>query len=252
MKSLIIFVGLLFTLLLPEAAFAASATLSLSPSTATFNTGCTYSIDIMLNTDNQDTDGTDAVIKYDQTRIGPTASPVTVGTLYPDYPAKDFQNGVISISGLESPGAVYNSKGTTAKFATINISIPQSAPVGATQLTFDFTKGSTTDSNVVQTGVVTDILGSVVNGSYTIASGTGCTPVVQTASASAKLPPGPGIGGDTFSTQSAAIQPANPPCNQSNKKNLGNCGDVTPTLAFTILGGLLVIFASGGLIILRK
>jgi len=242
MKWLTAFLGILFILLVPEAAFAASATLSLSPSTGTFNTGCTYSLDVMLNTDSQDTDGTDVILKYDQTRITPTASPITVGTLYPDYPAKDFQNGSVSISGLEAPSQVYNSKGATAKFATINFTIPQSAPIGATQIAFDFEgKGVTTDSNVVQTGTVTDILGSVVNGSYTIATGTGCPALTS---------------GGTVATSSGAISPGigdfNSTPSATPVTTLSNTADVTPTLILTALGGLLVLVGAGGLVALNK
>ena len=248
MKWITAFLGVLFILLVPEVAFAASATLSLSPSTGTFNTGCSYSIDILLNTDNTDTDGTDAIVIYDQTRIGPTATPITVGTLYSDYPAQDFSNGNISISGIVNPGQVYNSKGTSAKFATINFSVPQSAPIGATDMTIKYEgRDVTTDSNVVQTGVVQNILGSVVNGSYTIANGTSCSAVASTTQTTSVATSSgtPGIG-DFNSTPSASV------ALQGCQGQLCKTADVTPTLVLSALGGFLVLLGAGGLVALRK
>ncbi|MDO8638038.1 MAG: hypothetical protein Q7R43_00555, partial [Candidatus Daviesbacteria bacterium] len=56
-------------LLLATPAFATGATLSLSPSTGIFNRGCSFSVDVLLDTGGVQTDGTDAILFYDPTRF---------------------------------------------------------------------------------------------------------------------------------------------------------------------------------------
>lgn len=163
-----------YWLLAPAAVFAQAATLSLNPSTGTFNKGCNFSLNVELNTGGAETDGTDAIIFYDPTRFN--ASSITSGTIYPDYPGSniDSQLGRITISGLASVATPFTGQGT---LATINFTVVNSAPEGATQMTFDFdpnNKAKTTDSNVVQRSTVVDILNSVTNGSYTVGAGTSC------------------------------------------------------------------------------
>ena len=153
--------------------FAQAATLSLNPPVGTFNRGCSFSLNIDLDTGGVQTDGTDAILKYDPTRF--TAISITNGTIYPDYPGNsiDAQTGRINVSGLASPSQAFSSKGT---LATINLVVTQSAPLGPLPqpLAFDFdtnNKAKTTDSNVVERGTIIDVLSGVTNGNYTVGSG---------------------------------------------------------------------------------
>lgn len=151
--------------------FAAGATLSLSPSSGTFNTGCNVSLDINLDTGAAQTDGTDAILFYDPTRF--TATSIKNGTIYSDYPGNniDTQAGKIVISGLSSVSTPFKGQGV---LATINFTVLSTAPEGATQITFDFdtnNKAKTTDSNVVERDTVADTLNQVTNGNYTIGTG---------------------------------------------------------------------------------
>lgn len=160
--------ALLF-LLLPQAVSA--ATLSLSPSTATFNRGCNYSVDVNLNTTSQDTDGADAILNFDKTKLNVTS--ISPGSIYPEYPVAtpDNNNGTISISGYSSAETPFNGSG---RFATINFLVTTNATLSQTPVTFDFdtnNKAKTTDSNVVQSVTVADILDNVTNGTYTIGNG---------------------------------------------------------------------------------
>lgn len=163
-------ITLFLFLVFPSSAFA--ATLSLSPSNTTLNKGCSYSVDVNLNTQSADTDGTDALLTYDTSRI--TVVSITQGSVYPDYPAASFDRtaGTISISGLSSVSTPFNGNG---KFATINLTVNSSGTTGSTTtIKFDFdpnNKGKTTDSNVVQSVTVQDILDSVVDGTYKIGNG---------------------------------------------------------------------------------
>lgn len=161
----------LFTILLisPTAAFA--ATLSLSPSSGTFNRGCSFSLEIKLDTAGLQTDGTDAILLFDQSKL--TANSITSGTIYADYPGNNIDNaaGKVTSSGLASISSAFSGAGS---LASINFTVKDSSATGATIIKFDFDpndKAKTTDSNVVQRGTVVDILSSVTDGNYTIGTG---------------------------------------------------------------------------------
>lgn len=152
--------------------FAQAATLSLTPSTGTFNRDCNFTLDIRLDTAGAQTDGTDAILTYDSSRL--TASSITSGSIYPDYPGNsiDDTSGKITVSGLASVSSAFSGQGS---LATVNFKVKDNAPTGTTQVKFDFDssdKAKTTDSNVVQRGTASDILSSVVNGNYTVGTGT--------------------------------------------------------------------------------
>lgn len=154
--------------------FAASANLSLSPAAGTFNKGCGFSIDIKVDTGGAQTDGTDAILIYDQTRF--TATAVRSGTIYSDYPGNiiDAANGKVTVSGLASFSSPFSGSGT---LATIDFTVLETAPPGVTKIRFDFDpadKAKTIDSNVVERGTIADILGFVSDGNYTVGSGS-CT-----------------------------------------------------------------------------
>lgn len=172
MKKLTVFIaGFLYLLLSPVLVFAQSATLSMVPASGTFNPGCTFSLAISVNTGGAQTDGTDAILFYDPTRF--TATSIQSGTIYSDYPGNniDTQAGRITISGLSSVTTAFSGSGT---LATMNFTVVNNAPVGASQVKFDFDpsdKAKTTDSNVVERGTIADILGQVVDGNYTVGTG---------------------------------------------------------------------------------
>ncbi|MBI2601145.1 hypothetical protein HYW42_04270 [Candidatus Daviesbacteria bacterium] len=200
MKKIIsIFILTSVFLILPLPVFA--ATLSLSPSTGNFNKGCDVTVDINLNTEGVQTDGTDAIVLYDSSRL--TANQIVSGQIYSDYPGNniDEQSGKITISGLSSVSSAFSGSGT---FAKINFTVKDNASVGVTQVKFDFDsndKSKTTDSNVVERGTVADVLSSVVNGNYTIGSGA-CT--VQGSPPTIVVTPPVSQGG--ISTPSGAVK----------------------------------------------
>lgn len=152
---------------------AAGAALSLSPASGTFNKGCTYSIDVRVDTAGASTAGADVVLFYDPTRLS-VQQPVKNGTIYSEYPGSsvDTQLGKVSILGINSsPSSVFKGKGT---FATIDFKVLDTAPSGLTQVRFDFdpqSLGQANDSNIVDKQTITDVLASVTGGSYTIGTG---------------------------------------------------------------------------------
>lgn len=225
MNITIITIITIIIFILSPAAYA--ATLSLSPSTGTFNRSCTGSLNVELDAGGTQTDGSDAILKYDQSRINATS--ITSGTIYPDYPGNniDSQTGKITISGLASVQQAFAGKGT---LATINFNIPENAPTGATSVKFEFDpndKAKTTDSNVVERGTIVDVLNSVVDGNYTIGTGACGTTVTHPK------------GGATVSTPSAEVNKTLPPA-----------GTETYTYMVAILGSLLTILGILGLALL--
>ncbi|MBI2596457.1 hypothetical protein HYW46_07050 [Candidatus Daviesbacteria bacterium] len=235
------------SLVLINPMLVSAATLSLSPSTAAINRGCNFSLNVALDTTGTQTDGTDAILSYDPTAV----TPVTIinGSIYPDYPGNfiDVQGKKINISGLASVTQAYSGQGV---LATINFTVPQNAPLRSTQINFEFDpndKTKTTDSNVVERGTVADVLNSVVNGTYTVGSGA-CIPVGQPVpTPSPTYRPGqtpsptfyPGQTSTPSATPLVTLCPG------------GTCpGIVGPTLALTIIGGILTVLGILGLALL--
>jgi len=243
-KITAILIALMTVVASPASAFA--ATLSLSPDNGTFNPGCTFSVDVKLDTQNVATDGTDVILLFDQTRLSVTS--VDKGTIYPDYPSPgDAQDGKVSISGIASVDTPFTGTGT---FATVHFQVSNTAPAGATSVTFDFdpnNPGKTTDSNVVQRGTTADVLNSVDNGNYTIGTGTcGNYPITNepggtgtTGTPSGTLG-GPGIGGPV-STDSGSQLCNGQLCKSGNSQN---------TIILTVVGTVLTVLGIAGLAIL--
>lgn len=243
-KRILIF--LLFAvifLVTPQIALA--ATLTLNPGTGTVNRGCNFSVNVDMNAQGAQTDGTDAIIKYDPTRF--TATSITNGSIYPDYPGNsiDSQTGRINISGLASPDQAFSSAGT---LATINFIVAQNAPTGATTLTFDFdpnNKQKTTDSNVVERGTIVDLLSSVTNGTYTVGTGVcGSTTTITTGTGTGTTTlTGTGVGGkgNLITDSSTSGVPL---------KELPQGAITGPTFVLMVVGGVLTILGILGLALL--
>lgn len=236
MKIIVITFIIIIIFILPSTVYAQQATLALSPSTGTFNKGCTFSLKIDLNTGGAQTDGTDAIVLYDPSRF--TANSITSGTIYPDYPGNniDAQAGKITVSGLASVATPFSGQGT---LATVNFTVTATAPAGSSQIRFDFDpndKAKTTDSNVVERGTVVDILNSVTDGTYTI--GSGACGTTGTPAPGVYYTPGTGSTG----TPSATFQPYPTP--------LPNTGTAEVTFILAVAGSILTILGILGLALL--
>ena len=253
-----------FTIILSlfSPASALAATLSLSPSSGTLNRGCETSLEVVLDTQGPQTgqppaqtDGTDAILIYDPSRFSISTASITPNTnVYPDFPGNnvDEASGKITISGLASVSTPFSGKGT---LATLRFSVKDSAPTGVTQINFDFdpyNKAKTIDSNVVERATIVDVLNSVVNGSYTIGTGT-CSPQPQPTVTPTPRPvtPGyvvPGPGGQEV----AYATPAGQPKTLDQFVDSTGKGPGTPQLTFTlaIFGSVLTILGILGLALL--
>lgn len=174
MKRWFVSTALMMLVVLSSPSLALAATLSLFPSSGTFNKGCSFFLDVVLDTQGVQTDGTDAILMYDPSRFSINTSAITPKTnIYPDFPGNnvDEVGGKITISGLASVNTPFSGKGT---LATLQFTVKDTAPTGLTQVNFDFdpnNKAKTTDSNVVERTTIVDTLNSVVNGSYVVGTG---------------------------------------------------------------------------------
>ncbi|OGE19362.1 hypothetical protein A3J19_00955 [Candidatus Daviesbacteria bacterium RIFCSPLOWO2_02_FULL_41_8] len=245
----LLFLFLILFLVLPASVFAQTAILELDPANGPFNRGCSFPVNIRLDTGGGPTDGTDAVIFYDSSKL--TATSITNGTIYPEYAGNsiDAQKGTINISGYVSSDTNFSGKGI---LATINFTVPGTAATGATQITFDFdpnNKAKTTDSNVVilQQGSVVDVLNSVVNASYVIGTAPCSTQPTPTPT------PGPGsspavvvipIGGYATATPAALPKEYTPP------DKLLPTGTQEFTSTLVIIGSILTVLGILGLALL--
>lgn len=139
----------------------ASAQVNLSADKVSVKVGDKITVAINVSA-NKLTDGTDLIIVYDPTILTVDTQndrkvPVITGQIYGDYPVNsvDQTKGLITVSGIViTPGGVT----TNGIFGTINL--VAKAP-GTATLKLEFSKGSTADTNVTETGTGKDILDSV-------------------------------------------------------------------------------------------
>ncbi len=127
-------------------------------------------LQLTLKTD-KPADGVDVIIKYDPKKLKvvlPTGktSPVTTSTgVFAEYPENtdDAQSGLISLSGIISPGSKgYVGSGT---LGTLNF---QAISSGTTEVSILYDKSSTKDSNIIESNGAGDILNKVTNLRVTI------------------------------------------------------------------------------------
>src|SRR3990167_1954516 len=244
MKRIIQLLVVSYWLLVSLAAVLA-ASLSLSPASGTFNKGCNFSLQIVLDTGSAQTDGTDAIVTYDQSKFSATS--ISSGSIYPDYPGNNIDDttGKLTVSGLASVSSPFTGKGT---LATVNFTVKENAGPGVSQMKFDFNandKTNTTDSNVVERGTVADVLSSVVNGNYTVGATGACANATPT-------PRPRGAGPGEPATPSATLAPTldclvNQIIVNGVCQNLG-AAELTYTVA--IVGSILTILGILGLALL--
>ena len=152
---------------------ASSATLALSPASGTFVVNTPFDVGVYLNTNGAKVDGVDIKLNYEPAKL--EAQLITPETsIFPDFPTKTINatTGKITISATAAVGSPYSNT-TATKIVTIKF---KPLTTGSTTLTFDFTAGATTDSNVVENTTNLDILTAVTNANYTLSATSGGTP----------------------------------------------------------------------------
>lgn len=173
-KKLIILASLIVAFLMPHSTFA--ATLTLTPKISSYNQACTYSADITLDTEGQQTDGADVKLLYDPSKVNVLS--FDDGSIFPTYLGKNIDNsiGKATLSGLSSFSQPFNGQGI---FGTINFVVKENAPVGDATIRFDYDASNptkTTDSNVVGTGTLVELLRAVVDFLFNVSPNTFISP----------------------------------------------------------------------------
>ncbi|MFA6421886.1 MAG: hypothetical protein WCV92_00550, partial [Candidatus Buchananbacteria bacterium] len=124
---------------------------------------CSETISVMMNTDGEIANSADAFIKYNSSQI--TVDDVLPGTAFNFYsdPIIDPDSGLIKFTGY---GGKLSGKGTFAY-----LRLRTNPGVSNTRLSWDFTFGSTTDSNIGRRSDAVDILTDVTNGNFDFGTG---------------------------------------------------------------------------------
>lgn len=141
---------------------AASSTLSLNASKTSLKVGETVTVSINVSSAVA-IDGLDVILSFDPKQLsvvtGANKSAVALGTLFSDYPINQVDEGTgrVTVSGITSQAGGVVAKGTVGT-VTFTAKVP-----GIAKIALDFTPGSTTDSNVIETKSAKDVLGSVKN-----------------------------------------------------------------------------------------
>lgn len=126
----------------------------------TYRIGEVVPVTVTVDTGSRVVDGVDLIIHYDPKILEASSGGLLKGSILEEYPtmAIDSAKGLISISGISALQNGFKGKGL---FATINL---KAKIAGKTSLAIDFEgKGSTTDSNLVESSTSKDILEQVVN-----------------------------------------------------------------------------------------
>lgn len=136
-----------------------AAKISLSAAKENFVVGEAVPVLVMIDTGGSKVSGADLIVSFDPKLLEATSGGVIAGTIFDEYPLKsvDKAKGIIAISGISSLGNSFIGRGL---FATLNL---RAKEAGVTSLGIDFTKGQTSESNLVENTTSEDILKSVDN-----------------------------------------------------------------------------------------
>lgn len=150
------------------------------PSSADYQSGQTFDTNVLFDTDGEDVTSVDALIRYDPRIV--TFVSARPGTAFPqNFTPEERGAGLVYVGGaVENPRQPV--RGNRLLLATITwqakseISLPErddaaAPPFVTTEISFDCTPGSTSDSNITRADVdATDILAcsKIINGTYTI------------------------------------------------------------------------------------
>jgi hypothetical protein len=134
----------------------------LTPEAGNFSVGQVFIVSVWADTGGVETDAADVELTYDPSAL--RILNLKKGDIFDEYPQMIFDDGkgTIIIRGIDLPGKTFLGNG---KVGEITFRAQQA---GETQLSFDFQKGVTTDSNLVESGAAKDILGLAKGAEFVI------------------------------------------------------------------------------------
>lgn len=148
------------------------ARLLLQPEIGEFKLNSSFWVDIVLDTGGNQVAGTDAVLRYDPTRLEVVDArtelsgiQISPGSVFSEYPANiaEPQTGRISLSGLSPINTPFVGRGVMGRV------LFKGKALGKTQVFFEYQPAVTSDSNVAST-TSKDILDKATGGTYIIIS----------------------------------------------------------------------------------
>jgi LPXTG-motif cell wall-anchored protein len=142
---------------------ARAATFSLSPATQVVTVGDEFQVAVMIDTEDEAVVGADAIINYDGLKL--QATEASLGSLFSVKTTEDASSSGKIIFQAEGATATETFTGT-GTFATITF---KALAAGVVTVTFDFSQGAETDSNIYNSGNV-DVLTTASSGTYTVAT----------------------------------------------------------------------------------
>jgi len=140
----------------------------LEPASTKFNSNCEVAVNIMIDTEGVDSQGADALINFNPAEVtivdqnsSILGTQVRLGNVYEFFPGNKVEGSKIYLTGasIMSP---YNGSGLYGTIILKSI-----GSVASTTLSFDYTSGLTTDSNISDVSGAVDLLNSAKGGSYT-------------------------------------------------------------------------------------
>jgi len=161
---------ILASIILSAPSIVFGATLSVSPATQTVTVNDFFNVNIGIDTQNAFIDGVDvfylnynpALLQVQDASTSIAGIQISQGILMPTTLANSVDStlGKITFSQVTASDSRYQGSGTLAvvRFKALT--------AGTANVTFNYTQGSTVDSNVASGGV--DVLSSVINGTFTI------------------------------------------------------------------------------------
>lgn len=151
---------------------AAAASFLLNPADGNYQIGDIFSVDVILNTENEMTDGAavrslhydPALLEVQDANSLQGGTQVMVGNLYQTTQENSVSQGKITVSQFNTGGLTYKGAGT---FASINFKV---LAAGTSKITIDHSLKNTLDSNIVGRNIQghLDILSSVGQANFTL------------------------------------------------------------------------------------
>lgn len=136
-----------------------SGKISLNTPKKIYAVGEVIPVSVTIDSGGHSLNGADLIVHFDPKVLEASTGALIAGSIFDEYPllSVDAKKGLLSVSGVDSLRPGFKGIG---KFIFVNF---RAKAKGAAFLTIDFTKGSTSDSNLVDKGTSKDILEKVDN-----------------------------------------------------------------------------------------